>query len=888
METNKEKPSFFVRLATWIVDKRNLFFLIYIVALLFCLVAKGWVSINNEVTDYLSEDTETRQGLDIMEDQFITLGTARVMVKNIPFERALQLADELEEIEGVSTVDFGDEDNADDRAAHYRHSAALYDVTFEGEEKEAISLSAKAALLDTLAAYDVYIDTEVGVDDSVTLAEEMKSILVVAAIIIVVVLLITSKTYGEIPVLLLTFSTAMLLNMGTNFVFGEISYISNSIAPVLQLALAIDYAIILCHRFSEERAAVPAREACILALSKAIPEISSSCLTTLAGLAAMMFMKFRIGFDMGMVLIKAILLSIITVFTLMPGLLMLFSNLMDRSKHRNFIPNIEFWGKIVTRLKFLLTPCFIVILFIAYSLSGQCPFGYGFTLVESEKKSDVMIQQEAVQSVFGTQNIMAVLVPAGDYAQEGQLLHALEEMENVNTAVGLANVEVEDEDYVLTDQLTPRQFSELADMDIEVVRLLYTAYAADIEEYGRIINNIDNYSVPILDMFQFAYDRIEDGYVTFEAEDKADLDDMDTQINDARKQLQGTAYSRILLKVDLPEEGEETFAFMDTLHEVIEQYYPAGTFYVVGNSTSDYDLKSSFEKDNQLINILSILFVIVILLFTFQSVGLPILLILVIQGSIWINFAVPALQTKYIYFLSYLIVSSIQMGANIDYAIVISSRYQELKQTLPTRQAMIEALNQAFPTVLTSGSILSSAGVLIGKMTSDGAIYGVGDCIGRGTIISIFLVMAVLPGILLIGDAIVEHTSFNIHYPALIQTTSATGKVYLDGLVKGDIAGHINAEVHGFLEGDVTAVVNVKNKSPIRKSAPQTIAQPVASTAAPSVPPDGTANKPPEPVWEPSQQPASGWDATSDPNSDPNIDPNSAIHSDKEGNHHEG
>lgn len=433
------------------------------------------------------------------------------------------------------------------------------------------------------------------------------------------------------------------------------------------------------------------------------------------------------------------------------------------------------------------------------------------------KQSDSKLQQDAIDARFGTQNVMAVIVPAGDYAAEGRLLAALEALDEVDTAAGLANVEIEDEDYVLTDRLTPRQFSELVDMDIEMVRLLYTAYAADLEEYGRIVNNIDNYSVSILDMFLFLYDRVDEGYVTLDSEDQADLDDMHGQITDALAQLQGADYSRMVLKVDLPEEGEETFAFLDHLHEVVGQYYAPGTFYITGDSTSDYDLAASFVNDNVLISVLSILFVIIVLLFTFQSVGLPILLILVIQGSIWINFAVPAIRGTYIFFMSYLVVSSIQMGANIDYAVVISSRYQELKRTMPPREAMIETLNLAFPTVLTSGTIMACAGTLIAKLTSDTSIYGVGDCIGRGTIISMILVMGVLPEILLLGDAIVERTAFNIKYPALTQISSASGKVYLDGRVRGTISGRIDAEVHGVLEGDVTAVVNVRRASPLRQ-----------------------------------------------------------------------
>ena len=815
MEETKQKDSFFVRMATWIVDKRNLFFLIYIAAIIFCLFSRNWVSVNHDITDYLPDYTETRQGLSLMEEEFTTLGTARVMVANITYEQAQPLAEQIEAIEGVASVDFGNSDDAESRKEHYQNSAALFDVTFEGEADDPESLEAMAQLRDQLAGYDLYISSDVGEDESATLAEEMNLIIAIAAVIIVAVLTLTSRTYGEVPVLLLTFIAAAILNMGTNFLLGEISFVSNSISTILQLALAIDYAIILCHRFSEEREHAQAREACILALSKAIPEISSSCLTTLAGLMAMMFMQFRLGFDMGIVLIKAIIFSILSVFTLMPGLLIVFGGLMDRTRHKNLIPKITFWGRFVTKLKYVVPPVFVCILAWAFYFSNQCPYTYGYSLLETEKKNESMVAEEKIDTVFGSDNLLAILVPAGDYETEGRLLARLEDLEEVDYATGLANVEVKD-GYVLTDPLTPRQFSELTDLDIEVGRLLYTAYAADLEEYGRIINNIDSYSVPLLNMFLFLYDRVQEGYVTLDDDLQADLDDLYAQITDAKAQLQGEGYSRLLVGLNLPEEGEETFRFLESLHELTENYYESGSYYIVGDSTSDYDLATSFERDNILISVLTVVFVITVLLFTFQSAGLPVLLILVIQGSIWINFAVPALNDDNIFFLSYLIVSSIQMGANIDYAIVISSRYQELKKEFPLREAMIETLNQAFPTILTSGSILAVAGTLIGKLTSDPAIYGVGICLGRGTIISIVLVLGVLPEILLLGDTVIEKTAFNIKYPALIQASSASGRVYLDGKVRGRISGKIDAEVHGILEGEVTAVVSVHHPSPVK------------------------------------------------------------------------
>ena len=231
--------------------------------------------------------------------------------------------------------------------------------------------------------------------------------------------------------------------------------------------------------------------------------------------------------------------------------------------------------------------------------------------------------------------------------------------------MGLANIEAKD-GYTLTDELKPRQFSELIDMDYEVVCLLYSAYAADNEDYGRIVGGIEDYAVSLMDMFLFVYDEEQAGYFTLDDDVKQDLEDMHQQLTDAQAQMLGENYSRMVLKLNLPEEGDETFNFLQTVHKITGQYYDSDDFYLVGNSTSDYDLSTSFAHDNVMISVLSVVFVILVLLFTFQSVGLPVLLILVIQGSIFFNFSFPGLTQSPIFFLSYLIVTSIQMGANID------------------------------------------------------------------------------------------------------------------------------------------------------------------------------------------------------------------------------
>lgn len=801
MEEQKPKGSGMEKIATFIVDKRNLFFLLYAFALIFSIVATGWVKVENDITTYLPEDTETRQGLTVMNDNFVTYGTARVMVSNVTYETAENICSDLESIDGVTSVDF------DDTTDHYKSASALFSVTFDGTTTDDISIHALHTIRDMLAGYDTYIDTEVGVDTSADLQSEMSVILVLAAIVIVLVLTLTSRSYAEVPVLIMTFGAAALLNMGTNFLCGTISFISNSVTVILQLALAIDYAIILCHRFSDEHETKDTREACIAALSKAIPEISSSSLTTISGLGALAFMHFGIGRDMATVLIKAILFSLLSVFTLMPGLLMVFSKKIDATRHKNLIPKITFLGKFDVATRFIVPPIFAVVVVVTAVLANKCPYCYSYTDLVTAKQSESQIAHQKIKNTFGVNNMVAVIVPTGDYDSERQLLKDLDSCAEVKSTQGLANIDAMD-GYKLADALTPRQMSELAGLDYEVAEALYAAYAVDQNEYGKLISGLGDYKVPLFDMFMFLQREMKDGNITLDGDIQETLDNLFEQLNKAQLQLQSDKYSRLVVYLNLPEESGETMDFLDTMHAMIAKYYSSDT-YIVGNSTNVKDLSSSFGEDNMLISVLSALFVVIILLFTFKSAGLPVLLIVVIQGSIWINFSVPTIQHESLYFLGYLIVNSIQMGANIDYAIVISSHYTDLKKEMRPKEAIIAALNEAFPTIFTSGTILAVAGALIGVMTTNPVIAAIGTCLGRGTVISIVLVMAVLPQILLIGDTIVERTSFDVKVPVDLSRVNrtASGNMRVSGRVRGYVNGVIDAEIKGTLNGTLNASV---------------------------------------------------------------------------------
>ena len=571
MAQQPKKNDFMTQLATFIVDKRNLFFLIIIIAIIFSAFSRNWVNVENDLITYLPDDAETKIALNLMEEQFTTYGTAEVMVANVSYDEAEALHDMLSDIKGVQSVAF------DETTDHYNHASALFTVTFDYDENDDECLDALDAVKAALDGYDLYVSTDLGNTLQDTIASEVSIIMVYVAVIVVAVLLFTSQTYGEVPVLLLTFVTAMILNQGSSFLLGTISFVSNSVTSILQLALSLDYAVILCNHFKEQHETMPIREAAISALAKSIPEISASSLTTVGGLAAMMFMQFKIGPDMGINLIKAIMFALLSVFVLMPGLLVLFGPLIDKTKHKNFVPKIPFVGKIDYATRHVVPIVFVVIALLGLHFSNNCPYAYGYSSLTTPKLNESQIADNMIADNFTSQNMLALVVPAGDYDKEKALLEELETYDEIDYTMGLANVEAMD-GYMLADKLTPRQFSELAGLDYEAAQLIYAAYAAENGDYGKLMGSIASYKVPLIDMFLFVCQQVDDGIVTLDEDQTDMLADAKTQMESAKAQLSGTEYSRMLLYLTLPESGDETYSFIDTIRSIAQGITPTGAY----------------------------------------------------------------------------------------------------------------------------------------------------------------------------------------------------------------------------------------------------------------------------------------------------------------------
>ena len=740
-------------LAAIIVDGRFVIYVLFLAAAVYCALSIGKVKVNSDLTAFLPSNTETRRGIDIMNDEFTTYASANVMLSNVTYDMALEAAGEIEELPSVFSVSF------DDSEGHFVSSSALLTISFNGLSDDPQVEEDMDKIREIAEEYDNYIDTEVGEDFMADLASQMVMVMLVAVLVIVGVLLFTSKSYFEVVIFFIVFVFAGLLNMGTNFWLGEISSITNTVAVILQLALAIDYAIIFSHRYQDDAAVYPtAREALIASLSKAIPEISSSSLTTIAGLLALTFMQFRLGADMGIVLAKGIVCSLLTVFLLMPGLIMLFPRVLKRTAHKSLVPSINIWGRFLMKTKWVFVAIFALLLPVVIYCSGNVKYAFADSSITDIVYSESREASKKIDSTFKRDTTVVILVPSEDFEAEKAIIKEVLQNDKVKSVNGLANIEIE-EGHVLTDEYTPRMFSELLGLDIEAARLVYEAYGLEHEEYQVIFGDTDNYSVPLIDVFLYMFDKIDQGVINLEEDQLESLNEMRDTLQWGISQLRGTDHNRIIVTAGVPVEGDESVALVDEIREIAQEYYE-GDVLVVGEVTSARDLADSYNSDTLKINLITILFVFLIILFTFRSVIGAAVLVFVIQGSIWINFSFPYITNFSTCFVTYMIVSAIQMGATIDYAIVIMSHYLTLRKTMDKKDAMIKAVDESFATVFTSGAIMTMAGFLIAYRVSEVYVSHIGLAVGRGSLISIILVLTVLPQLIVLLDKPIAKTTF--------------------------------------------------------------------------------------------------------------------------------
>ena len=722
----------------------------FIVLTIGCAVMIPFIEVEYDLTGQMPKESYTSEALEVLKREFDDKGMAYVCLDGVTEEEAGALAGGIREIEGVAVVTYVPDMNYKNGKALLTINLTEYDSTegaFEAIDNVINYLDDKGVTnyLTGQSAFSYFTKAET--EDSII------KVGVVIVVLILSILLFTSKTYFEIVIMLITFVVAVAINMGTNFFFFGISYLSNLVSLVLQLALSLDYMVILLHRYMEERETKEPEEAASIALKKGIVEILSGALTTVAGLGSLLLMSMPIGIELGLSLGKSIVASFITVAFFMPALLVLLDKPLMNSKHKSFVPSVVKPARFLVKGRKIIAPLFVVI--VALSFVGQLYNVYSFNY---NGGSMIVSAREAIEPEFGTLNSLVVVVPKGNAEKERALAEYITSFEQVDSVNALSTIELAPGVY-LTDEIGRDDMSELMGT---------LAGGQDLGVFGSLAGGIfdgyldakgitdTNAKVRIIDLLDYLVS--ESPYKDMIKSMAGEYGEMLDSLTFAKANLESADYARLTFNICSEIESEETFAFLDEIGENIPNYY--SEFYMTGESVACYDMASYFNRDNLVVCLCSAIFVFLIILFTFKNLLLPIVLLLAIQGGIWINFAFPFLTGTPIAFIGYLIITAIQMGATIDYAIVLTNRYRETRRDYLDRyEAMANAENAVFPTVITSGLVLTGTGFALSFLTS-GTVAAMGSLLGVGALTSLVIVVFILPSLLLITEKAVDKCEF--------------------------------------------------------------------------------------------------------------------------------
>ena len=663
---------------------------VFVVLAVICAGLSTLVGVNYNFADYLPDDAPSTKALNIMEEEYSQpIPNMRVVIYDVTIPEALDYKEKIENAEGVKEVtwlddsidiyqplELADQDTTD---TWYKNSDALFSVTVSSNEDE--KAAAVEAIREIIGDNNAMSGTAVtDVLSPVHTSQEIHKIILIALPIIFVILLLTTTSWFEPVLFMVTIGVAIMLNRGTNLMFGEISFVTNAAGSVLQLAVSMDYSIFLLHRFAENRQdGKPVQEAMIAAVKQSMGSVLSSGLTTVTGFAALILMRFKIGPDMGYVMAKAIVFSLICVLCFLPALAISTYKLIDKTRHRPFYPAFSKFAKGVLKVRIPALTIAVLIAIPCFIAQGRNDFIYGSSRVYSTEETQMGRDLLAVEDEYGASNPLVIMVPKGDISKEAQLNDALKSDSDVISVISYVNT---------VGASIPENF-----VPEEALSQLYS------EHYSRFVVTLDT-------------EEIEDGWA-----DK-----------------------------------------IDRVREICEEYY-GDEVLIAGDLASTEDLKDTITVDNTRVNILAILFVFVILVVNFKSITLPIILTLVIELSIWINLSVPYFQSTTLHYIGYLIISSVQLGATIDYAILLTGRYLEERKTKTRREAAAESIRACVLSLFTSAIILTIAGFVLGAVSTNLVLSQLGTLVGRGAVISFILVLFALPALLMIFDRVIEKTT---------------------------------------------------------------------------------------------------------------------------------
>ncbi len=673
------------KMAHFIVQRGRIIEKFFIAMTILCAVCYPFVGVNYDLSKYLPDFAPTKQALDVMEQEFGYPGMARIMVKDVTLPEARTIRQRISRVDGVDLVVGPDlaanvystdafiKNSLTDR--FYKDGNAVYQIIFEDGDSDASTHKAINEIYGIVGK-----DRGCFAGSAVSSKERQESItreiamaIGMAVVIIWLILTLTTTSWFEPFLFILVMAVAIVLNMGSNIMFGRISFFTFSTAAILQLAVSMDYSIFLLHTYTAiKQSGVDSRPAMEAAIEKSCSSILASGATTIVGFLVIALMKFTIGRDVGFVLTKGIVCSLVTVLFLMPTLILRFDKKIEKTAHRFFLPPLDGLGKLMYRIR-------IPVLAAAAFCAVPCYFGqsmnyfyYGDDALGSGPGTRVYEDSRAIEDVFGKSNVIIAMVPNGNVIKERRLTDELKDQEFIDYALSMA---------------------------------------------GTLPQGIPESFLP----------------------------------ESVTKQLRTDSYARILISMETREESSYSFQCSEKLTEIVKNYYPEDS-YVIGMTPTTIDIRDILTDDYNRVSIISLAGVALVVMLTFHSVMVPVLVIIPIEVAIYLNMTIPYIIGDSMVYIGYIIVSCLQLGATIDYSILMTNNYMEFRETMGSREAAVTAIAKSAISILTSGGILTVVGYLLYFTSSIQAISQVGRLVGRGALLSMILVLSLLPALLAAFD----------------------------------------------------------------------------------------------------------------------------------------
>lgn len=655
-------------------------------AILFCVISlftMQLVKVNYDLGSYLPDDSPTARALRLVTSPLPNL---QLYLPGLSVNEALREKKAISSLPGVMGVLWLDDvvdlrgkpfETVDPKVsgAYYNEGPLFYLTLSEKSQSEVVLRL--SALYPTALMKGVAADSASVVNVTMN---QVASIMYVVIPLCLIILLLATRHWADPIFFLLAIGTAILLNEGTNVIIGSVSFITRACSAVLQLAVSIDYAIFLLHRFGQMREeGMDPMAAMKMAMRKSASAIAASAMTTVFGFLALTLMNFNLGRDMGFVLAKGVLLSYLSVMIILPAFASAGFRLIDRTAHHSLLPSFKGFGRAVVRFGTPLAIILILILPAAFIAQRQNVFIYGSGGMHSPDSPRKMEQKE-IEERFGREQMMLVMVPEGDRAREVRLSHALRAISEVRSVTS----------YV--DKISAGIPPEILPME-------------------------------------------------------------------TKEAFYQNGFARFILSVDTGDEGEKPFEVVRRIREAAATVYPEDS-HLLGETAVNEDLKRVITGDSLKVMLAGIISIGIILLISFRSVSIPLILLLIIQGSIWLNMSLPYYMGSSLNYIGYQIVSSVQLGATVDYGILLTQRYLEGRKTMEKRDAAAWALSISAGSIIPPALIFCIAGYSLNLLVREnGIISEMGMILGRGAALSLMMVLLALPLILVWCDGIIKKTT---------------------------------------------------------------------------------------------------------------------------------